>query len=77
MEFIVKIDKELSVANTEKSFETKKITVDFEDFLENVCIMQSREFNPSNYVNLNEFMYIKSWISSFSPLSFHQVEGRV
>lgn len=77
MEFIVKIDKELSVANTSSLFETRTITIDFEDFLENVCIMQSREFNPSNYVNLNEFIYIRSWISSFFPLSFYQVEGRV
>lgn len=77
MEFIVKIDKDLSVATTSSSFETKTINIDFDDFLENICIMQSREFNPSNYVNLDEFKYIKSWISSFTPLSFHQVEGRV
>lgn len=76
MEFIAKIDKDLSVTTTSKSFERKTIHIDFDDFLENICIMQSREFNPSNYVNLDEFKYIKSWISSFTPLSFHQVEGR-
>ena len=77
MKYTVKIDSDLSVATKSSGFQTEVIDIDFDYFLENVCIMQSREFNPSNYVNLAEFSHIKSWITSYTPLMFVETEGRV
>jgi len=76
LEFKVKIDSDLSIATATAGFQTKMLVTDFDTFLENVCIMQSRELNPSNFVNLAEFNHIKSWINTFSPLMFKEVEGR-
>jgi len=77
LKYKVKIDSDLSVSLASTGFETKELTIDFNDFLENVCIMQSRELNPSKYINLEEFSHIKSWITSFIPLKFAEAEGRV
>lgn len=75
LSYIVKIDSKLSIASKSSGFERGEINIDQTSFIENVAMMQTRELNPSNYVNLFEFDYIKSWIENFSPLTFKKVEG--
>lgn len=76
MQYTVKIDHDLSVATLDDIFQTRTLDIEFYDFLENVCIIQTRELNPSNYVNFGEFSYIKSWINTEKPLTFVAIDGR-